>query len=280
MDKILLLVDFDGLVCKSMYGAIRNSDEDTSLNDLIMVAYESLMDRLKDIEDKVQQYFDDRPIESILCMSGHTWKKDLYSSYKATRKKDARIGAFRDFVLFTMRESIIKIDGFEADDVITVLNQAAKNSSKATLAVIASDDKDLKYIGGFYTGLDKNSDILYKEDNHELYCQLLAGDSEDNIVGISRVGMKTADKLLAGCYMLRRVVNIYKDKEISEEDCIKNIELVMPLAALSRLDIETADRMLNTSCSTYKCLLEAGMKELLATQSKKIRRIINSVYSK
>lgn len=280
MDKILLLVDFDGLVCKSMFGAIRDTDEDTSLNDLIMVAYKSLKVRLEEIEDKVQQYFDGCPVETILCMSGHTWKKDLYSSYKATRKKDVRIGAFRDFVLFTMRESIIKVDGFEADDVITVLNQAAKNSNEAILAVIASDDKDLKYIGGFYTGLDRNSDILYKEDNHELYCQLLAGDSEDNITGIPGVGMKTADKLLAGCYNLRRVINAYKDKKISEEDCIKNIELVMPLAALSRLEVGTADRLLDTSCPTYSCLLEAEMKELLDIQSKKIRRIVNSVYNK
>lgn len=278
MDKVLLLVDFDGLVCKSLYGAIRDTDENVGLNDLIMVANESLKVRLGEIEDKVREYFAGCPVESILCMSGHTWKKDLYPSYKARRKKDVRIGAFRDFILFTMAERIIKIDGFEADDIIAVLNQSAKNSSKAILAVVASDDKDLKYIGGFYTGLDKNSDILYKENNNELYCQLLAGDSEDDITGIPKVGMKTADRLLNGNYTLKAVAQIYKDKKITKEECVKNIELVMPLAALEDMGDELANEILKAITTTPEGF-RTIMAKLLVSQRNRIKDIIDSVYN-
>ena len=75
----------------------------------------------------------------------------------------------------------------------------------------------------------ENIDIRY--DEHKLFCQMLAGDKEDNVEGINKVGMKTADKLLKdkGEYSLKNVIQIYKDKKVPEEECNKQLNLINPI---------------------------------------------------
>lgn len=110
--------------------------------------------------------------------------------YKGNRpdRKPVHYDALTEYLTRTWKG--ITVDGIEADDAL------AMHQSGTTC--IASIDKDLHQIPkkhyDFYH--DKRFVISEAEADRNLYAQIIAGDSTDNIGGVPRVGLKTAYKLL------------------------------------------------------------------------------------
>ena len=93
---------------------------------------------------------------------------------------------------------------------------------------------------------------------------MLAGDKEDCVDGINKVGMKTADRLLKdkGQYSLENVIQIYKDKRVSEEECNKQLNLINPI---KREFFQNADKMLYDIIGATLLSREIPERELLDT---------------
>lgn len=160
----------------------------------------------------INQLYNDESTHIIFALEGQgeKWRKSFYPAYKANRKE-----ADKDLIaqievaiawIAQMNLSHIAIDGFEADDAIATLSRLAKDSHLAVR--IVSVDKDL------YQLIDSNTHIFdptKKREIHEAECfekfgvyprqfvdyQSLVGDSSDNIAGVSGIGAKSAQNLIA-----------------------------------------------------------------------------------
>lgn len=142
-----------------------------------------------------------------------TFRHKLYADYKATRQKtpDDLKAQFPwiETLLTTLGVSVVRCDGFEADDVVATL--VAYCEREARHCCVLSADKDLMQLAS------DNVHIL-KPDKAEIWRELdvsgvvaewgvaptklldllsLTGDTADNVPGVKGVGQKTAVKLLA-----------------------------------------------------------------------------------
>jgi len=211
------ILDYDGYVCKSFYAAHEELDKaDEILQSLANAALE-----------KAKDYFKSDEVELIKILSGHSWKKDLYADYKKTREKNPYISILREAVEEYDTE-ILHPESLEADELCIILHDYLV--SKGNIPIIFSDDKDLRYASLVNCKINLGEKVSLDYDERYLYQQMLAGDKEDNITGIPKVGMKTAEKLLNdNGYNIEGVIKTYKDKNVDIKDCIKNINLIIPM---------------------------------------------------
>lgn len=266
------LLDYDGYVCKALYAAISSGD--------ISEAPRILNELTQSAIDRTHKYFDDLPVELIKVMSGHSWKKDVYLTYKAKRKKDPRVKEFRDWVLENDKD-IVRIEPFEADEILVIIHDYLCNYDVED-CIVFSDDKDLHYVTLLNCKINTSEDIDIRYDEHKLFCQMLAGDKEDNVEGINKVGMKTADKLLQekGGYNLSNVISIYKEKGVNKEECNKQLNLIAPMKR--EFITSPQHRMLydiiGKSLLDREVIDEALLNELILGQQKSFAEEVNKIY--
>lgn len=206
------LLDYDGYICKAYYAAV-SRNENAEIEEM-----EEILNSLTECAQRKSEL----PIKKII--SGHTYKKDIYPSYKCHRKRNEGLGMFREYVKLS-QEDLICVPQLEADDVITMMYSEYQDS------IVFSDDKDLRYYCPIYCKINLTEEISTQDDfiNKQLE-QMLIGDKEDGIEGIYKVGEKTAQKLLNTYgYSLESVIKIYKDNNITIDDCMKNLILVTPI---------------------------------------------------
>lgn len=239
-DTTVALLDYDGFVCKAWYAALSSGDMDIAiriLNDLteaaIKKAYEFDFDN-----------YNTEGVRVIKVLSGHSWKKELYTDYKAHRKKDPYILELRKWVKENVPDIVI-IEPLEADEVITVIHQEIPENT-----IIFSDDKDLHRIANLYCKVNIDESIQYNGSDDLYYEQYLTGDKEDNVKGIPKVGYKTAEKMLEeNGFNFKGVIKSYYQKGISKEECIKQLVLINPmmksLNAYPELFTELTERVLS-----------------------------------
>lgn len=225
MSKAYAILDYDGFICKSYYAALSKYFE---------VEPEFVLDRLEEAAiKKAATFFDVNEVVCIRLVSGHSWKKETYTSYKGTRKRDEYLGVYREMI--AERDDVMICPGIEADDGVSLYAETLSNRNE-DMIVVFSDDKDLECINVCHCKINIDTEI--RQPNTELiYCQMLAGDKEDDIQGIPKVGIKTAQRLLSqeSEYNLKdkfeRVIEIYYKKNIPLQECIKNLNLVIPLSS-------------------------------------------------
>ncbi len=137
-----------------------------------------------------------------------TFRHEIYKEYKATRKKlddelKVQFPIVKEFVTTAQLPHVL-VDGYEADDIISCLNDKFKKEHDI---VIVSGDKDiLQLVDDKVVVYNEHKDIWYdikavKEKYNVLPNQLidyfcLVGDKIDNISGIPGVGPKTAAQIL------------------------------------------------------------------------------------
>ena len=236
------LLDFDGYICKAYYATISKSSTDF---DEMLALLEELVESAK---SKVEK---DAIIKCYI--SGHTYKKDIYPSYKANRKKDPLLGEFREFVKLYYGNKLIK-DDVEADDLI-VADYEAYDKDGFT-PVVFSDDKDLRYYCKRYCKINISEEIIEqdeKEMEQHRIIQFLTGDKEDNIQGVYGIGEKKAlielNKL--GGVTIENVIRVYKNKGISIDECLKNLILISPLYS-KVIENYCYDELLNNIIGHFK----------------------------
>lgn len=213
------LLDFDGYICKAYYATISKGSTDF---DEMLALLEELVESAKSKveEDAIIKYY----------ISGYTYKKDIYPSYKANRKKDPLLGEFREFVKLYYEDKIIK-DNVEADDLIVM---DYERYTKVRNPVVFSDDKDLRYYCKTYCKINISEEIVEqdeKEMEQHRIIQFLTGDREDNVQGVYGIGEKKAiielNKL--GGITIENVIRVYRNKGVDIDECLKNLILVSPL---------------------------------------------------
>ena len=134
-----------------------------------------------------------------------TFRKEMYSEYKANRKEmpedlPGQIGRIEQ-ILEAMNIPMLRLDGFEADDIIGTL--AKKAGADGYECLLCSKDKDLlQLIDEHISTLDIKTDTLTDvkamfermgiRPEQFIDCLALQGDTSDNVPGVPDVGPKTA----------------------------------------------------------------------------------------
>lgn len=152
--------------------------------------------------------------------STNNYRKTVASYYKANRndtRKPMLLPFARDYIMDKQKGLIW--EGVEADDVLGVL------ISRSDKYMSWSIDKDLMTIPGRHW-MDGEEKVINQEDaDHWFYMQTLMGDSTDNYKGCPKVGLKTAEKILAENSTWETVVAAFEKAGLSEEDALENARL-------------------------------------------------------
>lgn len=232
----IALLDFDGYICKSFYA---NKDDMMDFGK----AESILMDLYFAAINKTAKHFNCNPsqVMAIAIISGHSWKKDIYPSYKRTRTRDEFLGMYRQII--SERKYITKVEPLEADELLIILNDYIRDFEGGK-SIIFSDDKDLRYYAPNYCKINITEQIVEQDPQALIYnqlAQMLIGDKEDNIKGVPKIGEKTANKILSQYgYTFRNVIKIFKEKEVDIDMALRDLLLVVPLSESYLKDIDSA----------------------------------------
>jgi 5'-3' exonuclease len=141
-------------------------------------------------------FFCDKGDYTIFLTGKGNFRFDIAKTaiYKGNRKdtpKPPYLEPARQYLL--MKYNTIMSQGEEADDLIGI---AATKVGKG--AIVASIDKDMLQIPATHFNFNRNEwkFVTEAEGMRFFYAQILAGDNADNIIGLYRVGMVTAYKML------------------------------------------------------------------------------------
>jgi DNA polymerase-1 len=158
-------------------------------------------------------------IAAVFDAGKRTFRNQILEEYKATRPPPPEDLvpqlAWVDRVVAALRIAILRLENYEADDIIATLTARAR--AAGVEVVIVSSDKDLMQLAGErVTLLDTMKNVRWgPAEIEERYgvkpAQLtdwlaLTGDSVDNVPGVPGVGPKTATKLLVEHGDLERVL--------------------------------------------------------------------------
>jgi len=227
----LVLVDIDGMIYLAGYAGEQRS-YDTVMEDSAGNLHTMRFDSVSDIKFFLDSNKDFEMIDKELCITplpveyslrvvknklteiqsrygknmrvyvkgnGVNFRDVVYTvqKYKGNRKtaKPYHYDSIVDYMITYW--DAITVDGKEVDDQLAL---DAKESSKPV--VICSPDKDLDQIPGLHWNYTKA--VEYEVDPEEaqrfFWEQCLSGDNADNILGVWKIGQKTAQKMVDSWY--------------------------------------------------------------------------------
>ena len=200
----LYLIDAMALAFRVFYALGRSKPLTTSSGTKVSVPYGAAVFLHKLITEFNPDYL------ALVCdTEAKTFRHELYADYKANRgdmPADLAEQLPLFFELFACFDiELIKVPGYEADDIIGTL---AKQASAAQLhTYIVSNDKDfMQLIAAHVAMLNKDYQVLREEAVQQKFqcrpqqvidCLALIGDSADNVPGVRGIGAKGAAKLIA-----------------------------------------------------------------------------------
>jgi DNA polymerase-1 len=154
---------------------------------------------------------------------GHKHRDEIYSAYKTRDPKEPELIAEYELIvqeLVKNGESVIYAKDYEADDVMATM--AYLHDKNCVLVTADKDMHQLCNICHIYHPYDRREvtaqDVIEKWGvNPRQLGDLLAlmGDDADSIPGVSRIGSKTAAKLLKEHYCLDGILDVAE--EMSEK---------------------------------------------------------------
>jgi DNA polymerase-1 len=225
-----------------------------------------------------------------------TFRHKKYAAYKATRQKAPEDlheqVPLADELLAALGIASLRVDGFEADDIIATLARRCREEGRR--CYIISSDKDLLQLVGKDAWVLRPRKSISTEGGSGLNYELvgsaevkaewgvppdkvldllsLMGDSSDNVPGVKGVGEKTAVKLmvrygsLEGIYENIAGIEGAVGKKLAEgrESAFFSRELItleyqvpLPVQDLEELSIEKVDR-----AAGAKVLLREGIRQI------------------
>lgn len=184
-------------------------------------------------------------VAMVMDVSDETvFRKDIYPNYKAQREPPPedlppqmdRIVS----VLEAARVPLLRLEGFEADDILATL--AERLAGDDLDVYLVSKDKDLdqlitEHVRLYDPGKDEVIDAAGLLETkgwtpaQAVEVQTLTGDSVDNVPGVSGIGPKTAAKLIAK-YGTAAAVLEHAD-ELTPKQC-ENLKAFAPLLETTR----------------------------------------------
>lgn len=199
MAKTLYIIDGHAHIYAAYYAPMRGeltgpSGEPTKAAYIFTMAILGLIER-------------NRPDMLVVALDSKapTFRKEIYPEYKANRSEmpDDLPGQIDriEQILDALKIPKLRLDGFEADDIIGTLAKRASADGYETL--ICSNDKDIlqlldKNTSAYNIKKDLRTDLAALKENMgvtpEQFLDALAlqGDTSDNIPGLPDVGPKTA----------------------------------------------------------------------------------------
>jgi 5'-3' exonuclease len=177
---------------------------------------------LRDIEGARQKYtklgYD---VVVHVCMDSKTKRKEERDTYKANRENKLSEENFSDMEITAnlLREAgydVIKVEGYEADDIIWTLTREIPSGE---YIVIYTNDSDVtinmqeNVVVELYNSVKGTSEVSFnnfeefmrgkfKSDefkyNEVMLYKTLVGDKADNVNGITKFGPKAFDKFIVG----------------------------------------------------------------------------------
>ena len=230
MKKMKLVIDADFLIFQCTEGSYEKENKFANEKVNLKPYKIRLKQLVKDIEDEVATELVGRikiKGEAKLLFSDpySNFRYDLFPDYKKNRS-----GCDRSELFYELREWAHKKYGYgkmlEADDLYGYYMNTGKY-------VGATFDKDcLKGVAGIHFDVYHTHRYIVETSVDEArrfnYLQCLMGDATDGIVGIPRVGEKTAVKLLdEHGWDWDGVVKSYEAKGMTKEDAILTMRLVL-----------------------------------------------------
>jgi len=178
----------------------------------------------KSLENTINSYRKWYPFANVYLVSDSkekSWRKQLTTNYKATRKKDSDIdwtfvygayGEFKDSMKGLVK--VLEAPHVEGDDWISFLVNKANNEGRST--IIVSNDYDIKQIVSY--GLDPlfinimtnemyNKEKLFLPRNYQIFLNKVSKLPSDDIFSLN----DNTDFLL----LLDRFINKYEINEIN-----------------------------------------------------------------
>ncbi|OGX37925.1 MAG: DNA polymerase I [Omnitrophica WOR_2 bacterium RIFCSPHIGHO2_02_FULL_52_10] len=219
-----------------------------------------------------------RPEYMAVCFDfpGKTRRQEKFAAYKIQRppmpeELRGQIPVIKD-IMSAMNVAAFEMEGFEADDLIATISQ--KFSREGVGIVIVSDDKDLYQLAGTQVRFlgSKNGTVL---DDKELQEKLgfkpehivdyigLAGDSSDNIPGVTGIGKVNAQQLIKEFGTLEGII-----EHLEKAESLKAKEkLIMEQRQTALLSKELAvlDKNVPIQCPLEKLKVRGPDKERLFT---------------
>ena len=157
----------------------------------------------------LRKKYHDLPLVVVFDAHGKCFRKELYSEYKANRKRMPEDLAKQEEIIkeiiVAMGCDLVVVPEVEADDVLGTYSKQARD--QGAYALICSGDKDLFQLVNDHVVIeDTMNDVVYDLTTGqekfgvppELMVDFLAlkGDSSDNIPGMPKVGDVTAKLIL------------------------------------------------------------------------------------
>ncbi len=227
-----------------------------------------------------------------------TFRHELYPEYKANRQKTpedlhAQVPMVEE-TLAALGVPLLRVDGFEADDLIATLAERCRVEGRA--CYIVSGDKDLlQLVGGDIYELRPGKGAAPYEliDEQTVLAEWgvpslrildllsLTGDASDNVPGVKGIGEKTAAKLLArygdldGIYANLPMIEGSAGKKLAEgrdmayfsRDLIDlKRDVPLPLKSIDELDVSSLDR-----AAAAAVLLRYGARSLASALTRETR---------
>ena len=204
MSKTLYIIDGHALIYSGYYAPMRNNLISPSgvPTKAVYIFANTLLGLIKN----------KKPDMLVVAMDskGKTFRSDLYPEYKAQRPpmpEDLPVQIeLINKVLDAMNIPTVKVDGFEADDLIGTL--CVQNACAGNKSIICSRDKDMlqllnESVCTYDMSKDETRDVAWLREQMgvtpEQFIDALAlqGDKADNVPGVADVGPKTALQWIA-----------------------------------------------------------------------------------
>ena len=209
--KNLFLIDGSGFIFRAFYALPPfKNPEGTPIN-----AVYGYCNMVLNIYEK----FKPEQIIVIFDTKKKTFRNDIYKDYKSNRTEPPeelipQFSIIRD-ATDALQIPRVEMDGYEADDIIATYTKEAEK--KGVSVTIVSSDKDFMQLVNKNTKMYdsmKNNFIGIKEVKEKfgvnpskvIDVMALAGDSVDNIPGVSGIGIKTAAELINNFNSLENVL--------------------------------------------------------------------------
>ena len=199
-----------------------------------------------------------------------TFRHKKYPDYKATRDKMPeelveQLEPIQDLVKST-NIPYLSLPGYEADDIIGTLTQ--KFSDKCDVVIVSRDKDFYQLVSDKVSLFDLSKDkFVSKEEVKEKFgttpdkvidILALTGDSADNILGIPKVGIKTAIKLIQHFGSLENI--LANSEEITQKHIKENVAKFSQQGILSK-ELVTIDRNVPIDVSLEDFTLQSIFSE-------------------
>lgn len=193
---------------------------------------EPVENALHNVKNTIKGILDEfNTADYCIYLSGSTNFRDALATirrYKGNRKEEHKPThgpAIVEYILGNYPSELSSNE--EADDRIGIKHSLMYAEDKYE-SVVVSVDKDLDQLPGMHYNFVKKESYWISEfdASRKFYCQLLSGDATDNIQGVPGVGLRGADKLLAGCEDEACMYNVCAAKYNDDKALMENAQLL------------------------------------------------------